>query len=394
MRIIINCLGFSPGSGGVETYLKGLLEGLQRVDTVNDYLLLCDEQSAGFFHFDAPRFRTEVLPWLSSRWVGLAREGVRRLAGVDLARFHPLFNAADVVHHPLTILNPAGLRAPGVLTFHDMQQEYHPDFFSPQELARRNRTYRASVAEAQAIIAVSAHAKSCLVDRYALDADKVHVVHHGAGEVYRRSLTSAELADVAGTYGLVREFMIYPATTWKHKNHLALIEAFARIVSAPGFDGDLVLTGGAKEGHEALVQRVAELKLNDRVHWLGYIPETHLAALFRKARLMAFPSYFEGFGLPVVEAMASGCPVVCSGRTSLPEVAGDAALYFDPDAVEVMVAQLSACWNDPGLRETLRQKGLARSRQFTWDDAARKTRQVYESLRAVDPLLVGKEGGT
>jgi len=183
-------------------------------------------------------------------------------------------------------------------------------------------------------------------------------------------------------HGLERPFLYYPAASWPHKNHVALLEALRLLLDRGRFDGDLVLSGLAREGHGEVEQAIARLRLTERVRLLGHVPGGELPALYGSAEALVFPSRFEGFGLPVLEAMACGCPVACSDTTSLPEVAGGAALLFDPGAPEDIAARVGDLLDDGGLRQRLRAAGLRRAADFGWDRVARETVASYRAAAA------------
>jgi len=192
-------------------------------------------------------------------------------------------------------------------------------------------------------------------------------------------------------YGLFQEFLLYPAATWPHKNHLSLLRAM-HILKRRGFRGELVLTGMAMQNHSFVLKTIRELELQDNVRVLGYVPDEDMPALFCAATLMVFPSLFEGFGIPVIEAMAVGCPVACSNVTSLPEIVGNAALMFDPREPDNIAETIWKIWNDDSLQETLRNRGLERAKLFSWETAALKTVGVYRDIRDHHYGAVGEWG--
>lgn len=381
MRIALNCIGYLPGCGGVETYLCSLLEALQRTDRENNYLVLCDEPAAAALPIKADNFRLHCLDYHKNSLKGLLRGAVKRFTNRDILCRELNGLAVDVMHHPLTILNPPDLPYPSVLTFHDMQQEFFPAFFSAAELRQRRKTYRPSAEQATAIIALSQHTRHCLIERYAIDPAKVQVVYSGCSPHFRPR-SPAEVAETGRRLRLERPFMFYPAATWPHKNHRRLLEAVRIMRDCSNFTGELILTGSPMEAQWELLDAVDRLGLGATVRWLGHLPHETLPYLYNLARLMVFPSLFEGFGLPVLEAMASACPVVCSNSSSLPEVGGEAALYFDPLNSAEIAIKLAHAWNDDHLLEQLRQRGLAQAARFGWDQTARQTIEVYRSVVA------------
>jgi glycosyltransferase involved in cell wall biosynthesis len=186
------------------------------------------------------------------------------------------------------------------------------------------------------------------------------------------------LESLRAKYSLHKPFMYYPAATWPHKNHNRLLAALKIMKDRCRFDGQLVFSGIAMQENDAVLEEINRLGLQNDVVILGYLPHAELPYLYNLARLMVFPSLYEGFGIPLVEAMACGCPVACSNTTSIPEVVGDAAVTFDPGSAEEMAEKIWAIWNDDVLLCDLKTKGLGRAGQFSWENMARQTVQVYK----------------
>jgi len=380
----LDALDLAPGrSGGIETYFRELLAALQALppDGVR-YTLLGLAPVTGTLPTagQAVRVRAFACGRPSPGW--LLRGAVRRLTGRDVLAPAIRRLGLDVVHHPFTTVNTPGLRRPSVLTVHDLQHEFFPEHFAPGELARRRRAYPASARGATRVIAISAHVKGTLVERYGVDPARVAVVHHAVGPQFRPAHAPAAVEALRRRHGLGRPFLYYPAASWPHKNHGVLLEALRLLADRGRFDGDLVLTGLAREGHGELSGAIRRLDLGDRVRLLGHLPAGELPLLYAAAELLVFPSRFEGFGLPVLEAMASGCPVACADATSLPEVAGGAALLFDPGSPEQLAERVAQVLEGPALRRRLVEAGLRRAAAFSWGRAARETVAVYRAAAA------------
>jgi glycosyltransferase involved in cell wall biosynthesis len=226
-------------------------------------------------------------------------------------------------------------------------------------------------------MAISDFTRQSLMDLYGVPAERIDVVHLSCGNEYRECCDQEVLLKIREKYGLVRPFLYYPAATWPHKNHRTLLAALQLLHERYGFDGELVLTGIAMRSHNELLDEIERRGLKDKVRVLGYLPYEELPYLYKLARIMVFPSLFEGFGIPLVEAMACGCPVVCSDVTSIPEVVGDAAVTCDPNSFEDMADKIWTVWNDDGQIEKMRARGLARADLFSWEKTARQTLDVY-----------------
>ncbi len=380
MRILFNLLGYTTGGGGVETYLLNLLRALQNIDAQNDYWVLCDPVASARLSVSRPNFKLQQLriEKPSSKW--FIRGVFKCLSGYDILNWQLKDLAVDIIHHPLTTLNPSGLPHPAVLTFHDLQHEFFPQHFTKAELNKRRREYFFSVHKARAVIAISQHVKDCLIDRYDVPVEKIHVVYHGYSGRFKMVENKENLSAIAAKYSLARPFMIYPAATWSHKNHLRLLGAVKVMVDRGRFNGELLLTGASMGFHSQVVGEIDRLGLEGVVRWLGCVPGEDLPSLYNLARMMVFPSLFEGFGLPVIEAMACGCPAAISNTTALPEIAGGAAALFDAESIEDIAETIGQVWEDETLRDTLLRSGLERVCEFSWEKSALETVEVYRNV--------------
>lgn len=379
MRVGLNATSFLPGRmGGMETYFRNLLDCLQHQDRENSYQLLCDKRFAGEFSLFNPAFSIEYINYAKPSPAWFLRGIVRNLLNRDILATRMNGVKVDLIHHPFTVLTPPEIKIPSVLTFWDMQHEFFPEFFSRPELAKRQRLYRASAERATRIIVSASFTKECLVDRYGIAPEKIEVVYTGYGPEYRVVEEAEPLTAIRAKYGLDRPFMFYPAATWPHKNHKRLLEAVKILRDRHGFDGSLVLTGIAMKSHSEIKNEIQRLALGDQVKVLGYLPAGDLPYLYNCARLMVFPSLFEGFGIPLVEAMACGCPVVCADTSSLPEVVGPTGMLFDPLDPGEMAETIWSAWDDAAKLADMRKSGLERVKLFCWNETALKTMAVYK----------------
>ena len=385
MKIGINLIDFVPGvMGGAETYVRGLIRYLQKIDLEGQYVLICDKKYEREFPLENDSFKYAPENYAGTSLKGFLRGVLRYRLKIDLRMRELDGMKLDIIHHPFSDIRSPGLKTPAVLTFLDMQQEFYPDFFSPTELKVRRESFRPSVAKAVRIMAISEHVKQCLVDKYGTNPNKIDVTYLGCGPEYRVIEEKGAAVEVVAKYGLDLPFMLYPAATWPHKNHTTLLRSLKILKEDYGFDGQLVLTGVSKQSHADICHQIDLLNLKDDIKLLGYLPYEELPYLYNLARLLVFPSLFEGFGMPVVEAMACGCPVVCSNVTSLPEIVGDAGVLFNPNSAEDIAESVARVWGDNVLRQSMRMMGLERVRFFCWENTALKTlesyRRAYESL--------------
>jgi glycosyltransferase involved in cell wall biosynthesis len=285
----------------------------------------------------------------------------RRIAAMGLAAAVPWpvrreleLDRLDAIHFPLSVMLPPVSRPPAATTVLDVQHEEHPQFFSRAELAYRRAVYGWTVRRSRIVITISEHAAATLVERLGLAPERVRAIHLGLD--HDRFRPGDEPRE---------DFLLYPALHWPHKNHARLFQAFA-LVRRRRPELRLVLTG-----YEGPAPEGVELR--------GRVSSDELVRLYRTAAALVFPSLYEGFGQPPLEAMACGCPVACSSAASLPEVVGGAARLFDPTSVEDIAAAIEEVLDRP---EEWSRRGPERANLFSWDECARRHEAVYRELAA------------
>jgi glycosyltransferase involved in cell wall biosynthesis len=361
-------------TGGLQVYARALVRALTDHPPAGHELVLVGGSIA------APRRSSGALALASARRLALGRSPSdavgRALDDLQL----------DVLHYPATRIRELGLRTPVVLTFFDMQEEFLPRLFPWRERWGRQLSHRASVAEARIVIAPSRFTAESLISRYGTPAAKIVPVPAGVSDDFH---ADADLADAAvvGARGLdPGEYLFYPAHVWPHKNHARLFAALRLVKERTGRRRPLVCTGTlAGETSPVPALAAAAGLANADVRDLGFVDAAEMPALYRSARALVFPSRFEGFGMPVLEAMASGCPVAAADATALPELAGGAARLFDPEDTAAMAAAVTAVSDDKALRGELRQRGIARAAEFRWERLVPRLVEAYERAATSPP---------
>ena len=284
---------------------------------------------------------------------------------------------ADVAHGPVFV-GPLVAPCPVVTTIHDLSFMRFPHLFPPARRLYLTLMTQLSARRAQRLIAVSQHTASESVALLGIPREKITVVYHGVDAVFR-PLPAAKVAAFRQRRGLPERMLLFVGTLEPRKNVIRLIEAFARIYEG---ESKLAVAGGKGWLYDDLFAKVEELDLGDAVIFPGYVPNEELPLWYNAAAAFAYPSLYEGFGMPVTEAQACGTPVVTSTTSSLPEAAGEAALLVDPRDVEAMAAALKRVLSDEALRNRLKERGLTHARTFSWSRTARETAQVYRQAVA------------
>ena len=405
MRIGVNLIPLRSGQmGGHEFYVRRLLRQLLTRDRQNHYVLFTawwNDDSIDIPHGRVQKIMAvaqeepaEASPsGLKRWWARYPTRGtlpvLRRWTPTPCLDLHAWVRrlGLDLWFCPMTNLDPRHLPIPTVVTIADIQQEYYPEFFTRAELQARALMYGPSCQEATAVIAVSEFSKRCMIEKYGLVPEKVHCVYEAGVEGVDDSSRILTAEEVQRKHHLPASYAFYPANMWPHKNHHLLLLALHRLRRVYGIALSLVLTGdemGQREQFEAFARH---FHLQEQIHCLGYVPGSDLPGLYQGAAMLLFPSLFEGFGIPLVEAMALGCPVAAANTTSIPEVVGDAARLFEPRQPDSIATACAQVLTDSDLRQTLIARGREQAQRFSWERAADETLQVFNSACAKNPAV-------
>ena len=351
---------------GIGTYIRNLLRQLARMDCQTEFVILCRPEDRETVAALGDNFRAVVQTApnysISEQLripLALAREGVT------------LFHAPHYVLPPL-------VRCKSVVTIHDCIHLMFPQYL-PNRLAYSyaRTSIRLAARRATRILTVSESSKRDILRFVDTEPDKIDVIHNAYDDRFAIDPREEDVVRVRERFQLESEFVLYAGNVKPHKNLERLIEAF-HLVRKRGLDHlKLVMIGDEISKYTALRRAVHQHQLHKYVRFLGYLPEVTLAVMYRLAGVFVFPSLYEGFGLPPLEAMASGTPVVTSNVSSLPEVAGDAAVLVDPYDPRSIADGIYRVLSDERLRRDLRRKGVARAGMFSWEQSVRRVRAIY-----------------
>jgi len=381
MRIGVNLFPLRPRiAGGHEFYVRNLLRAMLHLNAGHFYYIITAPWNHREIDLGSGPYKKICIESWPSRF-GILRQLHARLRKSHWDTYRLAMElGVDVWFCPMMDLQPRNIDIPSVVTIADLQHEFYPQFFSQEELRHRELTLKSSCQLATAIIAVSEYCRKSLLERYQLDRNKVYRVYEAASPAYTPERAREAWPWVVKQYGLEKGYLFYPANTWPHKNHELLLMAL-HVLKKRGISPTLVLTGAHIASPESLKDLTRQFGLEEKVLHIGYVEQRLFPGLYHGAACLVFPSLYEGFGIPLVEAMASGCAVACSNVCSIPEVVGDAAITFDPRKPDAIADSLEQILRNDGVRQQLVEKGRHQAASFSWEISARETLAVFEKVR-------------
>lgn len=377
MRIAIDLSPALHQKAGLGRYARTLAEHLVTQDTASEYIAF----AYGRFEDAAlpPALRAlprasvplDARPWRMGVW------GAHAL-GIGLDRYMPRVDVFHATEHLL----PYVKHARTVFTLHDLIFRLYPEYHLPVNHWFLRNAMPYFLRRADAIIAVSECTRQDAVRFYRVPPDKVTVIYEGVNPTLRPETDLDRVRAARQRYAGGNPFILFLGTLEPRKNIPALVDA-VRALAARGLPHRLVIAGRRGWLYQGIFDHVRATGMQDAVEFLDYVPDADLPALFAACDAFVFPSLYEGFGLPPLEAMACGAPVVCSNTSALPEVVGDAALLVNPQSTSEIVAAVERVLTDPARRADMIGRGLQQAARFSWERAARETRAVYERVHGL-----------
>ena len=366
MIVLVDAHMVGEHETGNETYVVNLILGLQALALPDRFLLATAHPDvlAQSVRLDS-QFRA----------VHVSRSPLRRLL-VDLPGIARQ-EQTDLIH--VTYAPPLFAPCPVVVTVHDIAFRRHPEWFSPRDRLVLAAGIGTAMRQNGAILTISDATKSDICAEYGIAADRITVTHLAADAGYSPADDDTD-TQALRTLGVTTPYILAVGNLQPRKNLRRLVQAYARLRSQHDITHELVVVGQSQWQTSHLHSTVRELDLANVVRLVDYVDASALRSLYRAADIFAYPSLYEGFGLPILEAMACGTPVLTSKVSSMPEVAGEAALLVDPASVVSIADGLMSLIADAAKREDLVKKGLARAKEFCWQDTARKTYDVYQRI--------------
>lgn len=374
MRIGFDLRPFLREETGVGVYFKNLLFELARIDTDDEYILFSASWKDRFPAAKLPPFknrRFRDLRWpvkgVNFAWYRLGRPRLDTIFGTRL----------DLTHSPTPLILPTAGKK--IVTVCDL---FFMDF--PGRADKEARRYflkrtESSLRRADGIVTISEFTKKALIDRFGIGDERIKVTYLGLNDIFKEPAGAGAVDTARRKFDLPEGFLLFVGASEPRKNLPRLIDALA-VVHARFGKIPLVVVGRAGADQATLLDRIRSRGLERWIRLLGYLPDPDIRDLYHAASALVFPSYCEGFGLPLLEAMACGLPVAASGVSALPEIGGEAAVYFDPENAEDMAAKIILILGDDRLRASLQAKGRERAKAFTWQKTARETLSFYRQI--------------
>jgi len=359
MNIVLDGRMIGEKMHGIARYAYNLIKGLLNIDQKNKYTVLIGKDFPDILSNNLERRA------LRSKWISISEQW--ELSKV-LRELKP-----DVYHTP-SFVAPIFNVSPIVMTIHDVNHMVFRNEYSVLHRLYYKFIVKPSAKKSAKILTGSKFSKKEINKYLDISIDKIKVIYNGCGEEFRPVEDFEELTRVRKKYGLPEAFILYVGNYKPHKNVSSLLKAYNKLTCEIPF----VLSG---KGNKELLGLTKRLRMEEKVIFIGEIQDSDLPAVYNCATLFVFPSFYEGFGLPPLEAMTCGCPVVVSNTSSLPEVCGNAVYYIDPYSVDSIAQGIYKVLIDGNLRKNLMQKGLERAKMFSWEKTANEVLKVFEEIR-------------
>lgn len=367
MHIGIDCRLPFYQMGGISQYTLHLMTALAALDSANQYTVFHNRKDQRSYLPNAPNFRRRDV------WTPCHHRWEKYALGVEL-RPHRL----SLLHSP-DFIPPAWGAKKYVITVHDLNFLYYPEYLTAESRRYYLEQIQWAVQKADHISADSHHTRHDLLERLQVAPEKVTTVHLAANPIYQQPVSPTQKAAILAEYNLPQGFLLFVGTLEPRKNIPTLLRAYAHLRQT-GVDVPLVLVGGKGWLNDSIFVTMDELGLRPHIHHLTGVNNEKLAGLYAAASLLALPSHYEGFGLPPLEAMHQGCPVISSNRGSLPEIVGTAGLLLEADDVNAWAEAMGQVLHDSTLRQTMIQAGYEQANKFQWSNAAAQTLDIYHKL--------------
>ena len=356
MKIGVILANLYPGKiGGAEQYVRNVLHEMSQIEGLEIYAFVNSVAYPSFFNEGCAQIKkikdeedrdTQLFFWID-------------------------YLNIDILFCPLFFIAPNNSPIPAVASILDVQHEFFPQYFEPKVLKEIRKSTASTLTQADGILTISEYSKKTIIDKYNIPDKKIAVTYLNSDAAFEQNISDEKRQQIKKRIGA--EYIFYPANTWPHKNHINLLKAYKILKDKYHIRHKLVFTGDSKQRKKDIDDYIIENDLDNDIVYLGYLPQEDMPAVFANASVLAFPSVFEGFGIPLVEAMRARVAIACSTCGSIPEVAGDAAIYFDANNPEDIALKINELIENVALRDELIKKGEKIARRYSWKKCAEET---------------------
>lgn len=374
MRVGVILTNLYPGKiGGAEQYVRNTLHEISGMDEVDVYAFV-NSTAYPTFSDDGGMQIKEI--------TDVEDRDTQLLFWIDYLNI-------DILFCPLFFIAPEKCPIPAVASILDVQHEFFPQYFAPKVLKEIRKSTADTLRQADGILTISEYSKATIVEKYCIPESKIEVTYLNSDGVFDLPISEERKKQLKERIGA--DYIFYPANTWPHKNHINLLKAYKILKEDYHVSHKLVLTGDSKQQKAEIERYIKENRLEEDIVYLGYLPQEDMPCFFSNATVLAFPSVFEGFGIPLVEAMRSKVAIACSNCGSIPEVVGDAALYFDAYNPEDIAEKINQLIVNSVLREELIEKGTRIVQRYSWKKCAQGTVDYLNSILVAHKKEPGKQ---
>jgi len=370
MRIGIDARMYGKNVSGIGTYVKNITDQIFELDKDNDYYIFLLEPN--FSEFKIPNSRVHKVK-VDSYWYSYA-EQTKFLKAINKQKL-------DLMHFP-HFNAPIFYSGKRIHTIHDITPKFFPGHKQKSWYRKKayQMTIRASLKKSAKIITISQNTKTDLMKHFNTAADKIEVTYLGIEDQFKKVENYAKIKELKDKYGITKPYLFFISAWRNHKNFQGLIKAFETLKNQYKLDYQLVLGGKEDPHYPNIRQEINNSDYKEDIITLGFVPDNELPLFYNSADIFVLPSFYEGFGIIGLEAMACGTPVVSSNSTSLPEILGDAAIYFEPNDVLEMASKINNLINNQKLKEELINKGFQQITKYSWKECAKKTITIYQKV--------------
>ncbi|MBN1384727.1 MAG: glycosyltransferase family 4 protein [Elusimicrobia bacterium] len=373
MRIGINARYLQKETSGIINYLLNLILNLKKIDKESKYTLFFGndkpipaEVLGDNFRSDIPRMPT------NSQIMRVLWEHLYLPLTIKKLKI-------DIFHEP-SFIAPVFKKCPTVITIYDLAFLYYPECFTRRNVMYFKAMLTGSINKADAIIAISENTKRDIINHFKVHPDKIKVIYGGVDSFFRIVSDAEKISHIKKKFNINRSYILNVSLISPRKNLISLLKSFKRLKEDKNIDCQLVIAGEKGWRYKDIFKTVSSLNLDDSTVFTGCVSNEELLHLYNNAMLFAYPSLYEGFGLPVLEAMACGCPVVASNTSSIPEVCADAAMLVDPENIDDLTGAIYKMITEDSVKQVYKKKGLERIKCFLWKETAQETLYVYKKI--------------